>query len=626
MRFHRSRTQILYRYVPGAIFEHDTYGICRVTDVAMTAPDSINADGIKRALTDYLIYWNGFGDDAFPDPYTEWHEYKVGVPDRVSFEAFPTVVECSNCGHVNDLAELSQLPWETKLVCTKCHKGKYRQLAYASIHNCGKLTSIPTPGCPAHGHQHMVFIDKARFVTSIWQCKICGWNDRMPRYICRCSYSRKVLETGGDEIRCNMQYVRTNDTSVLYSHVLPIVNLSEEAQGKLKNDPRPTYLLLARQWGLIDRPIFEVVNERAAATAASEKNHRSAQLVSELLKADPNNQKLRELAEIHDNVGRLPEDGKLDRVEKDVPGLAAVAPSQALLEHIAILDSLEVIDPNEARASIASRSDRVGLHDFNQGVDFARETLGLERLWCITDFPIALVAVGYSRGSKVPGEALLSPFRPSHSDGGKVPLYAVTSNTEAIMFQLDPHRLARWLIMNGFIETQSPLSGIESWIWCRKYLRQLADFRGIVNAPDSLSLPEKATLCVLHTISHLLMKHIEWSGFDPESVGEYILPETLSVVIHSNNYSSFTIGGMVTLFEQRLNGWLQDSYNAAFNCVYNPICEDEGASCSGCLHRQYNCEGFNSYLSRAVLQGGYASDLSRNVIHGYWMLPHENSQ
>lgn len=624
MRFQRSRTQILYRYVPGAIFEHDTYGICRVTDVAITAPDSINVDGVKRALSDYLTFWRGYGNEAFPDPYNEWHEYKVGIPDRVSFEPFPTIVECSKCGHISDLSDLAQLPWETKIACTHCKEGKYRQLAYASIHNCGKLSPVPTPSCPTHGKQHMIFIDTGRFVTARWQCKICTWNTGMPRYRCQCAYSRKVVESGGDEFRLNMQYVRTNDTSVLYSHVLPIVNLSDEAQSKLRQDPRPTYLLLARQWGLIDKKIFEVVNERSAASVKSEKNDKASQLVEELLKADPANEKLRELAQIHKSADQFPEDEKLDRVARDIPGQATVQPSQALLEHVAILDSLEVIDPNEARTSIGSRADRVGLHDFNQGIDFARESLGFENIWCITDFPIALIGIGYTRGSKTPGDAMLSPFRPNRSDAGKVPIYAVTSNTEAIMFQLNPHRLARWLISNEMIDKQIPSIGYESWVWCRKNLDQLTNFRGIVNAPDNLRLPEKATLCVLHTISHLLMKHIEWSGFDPESVGEYILPETLSVIIHSNNYSSFTIGGMVTLFEQRLNGWLQDSYHGAFNCVYNPICEDEGASCSGCLHRQYNCEGFNQYLSRSVLQGGYVSDLSREIPYGYWMMAHES--
>src|SRR5690606_604652 len=117
----------------------------------------------------------------------------------------------------------------------------------------------------------------------------------------------------------------------------------------------------------------------------------------------------------------------------------------------------------------------------------------------------------------------------------------VTSTAEGIMLQLNPMRVAKWLIDNELVYDQYPTDHLLSWAWCKRVMPRLSLFRGITNAPEDLNLAEKATLTLVHTISHLMLKHIEWSGFDPESVGEYILPETLSIVIHSNNYSSFTI-------------------------------------------------------------------------------------
>jgi len=622
MKFYRSRTQILYRYVPGSIFEHDYFGTCFVTDVNVNAPDKLNTSGIQRILSAYLDLWAGFGDDAFPDPYDEWSEYKVGIPDRVIFEPFPPIVECSRCGHINDLSQLRNQPLDAPTVCSQCGTGKYRQLQYATIHNCGKLSPIPVPKCPTHGDEYMVFEDTGRFVTAYWKCKKCSYTRGMPRYTCQCAFSRAVASDSGEDYKKNMQYVRTNDTSVLYSHVLPIVNLSEESQEKLRQDPQAHYLLLAKLWSLFDRNIFDVARERAATAAQSQGNAQQKELIEALKNQIGDNVSANQLLEQLKKTSELPERENIDRVKSLVPRLTSTEPSQALLEHVAILESLDVIDEAQVRENVDSRNDQSGLYDLDQGFRFARNQLGLQDIWCITDFPIAMVAVGFSRGSKSIGEALLVPFRPSKNDGGKVPLYVVTSNTEGIMLQLNPLRVSSWLIENNLTGGEYPLDDIESWAWCKNMLPKLSEFRGITNAPDDLNIAEKATITLLHTISHLLLKHIEWSGFDPESVGEYILPETLSIVIHSNNYSSFTIGGMVTLYEQRLHGWLRDSYNAAFNCIYNPICEDEGSSCVGCLHRQYNCEGFNQYLSRAILKGGYVPDLSRNV-KGYWMISHE---
>ena len=56
-----------------------------------------------------------------------------------------------------------------------------------------------------------------------------------------------------------------------------------------------------------------------------------------------------------------------------------------------------------------------------------------------------------------------------------------------------------------------------------------------------------------------------------------------------------------------------------------PFCTDEGGTCVGCLHREYNCPQFNRELSRAVLYGGPTPPPELGgglgvptVEHGYW--------
>ncbi|MCA1565734.1 MAG: hypothetical protein LC803_08875 [Acidobacteria bacterium] len=323
---------------------------------------------------------------------------------------------------------------------------------------------------------------------------------------------------------------------------------------------------------------------------------------------------------------RLPGDEIIDQVDKLIGDGTDAEPSRSLLESVAIRDTLDVIKPEEAAENARQRGDSAGAYDVETAVDYARNVLGIGSIECITNFPLALAAAGYSRVDNRPqgtssrsGQAHIRPFRRARSEGGKTPLYVVTSETEAIMVQLDPLRVAQWLIKNKMALGPEPEPGFESWAWCRQHLKGLSSIQGLFSVPAELPTGEKAVLILLHTISHLLLGRIEWSGFDPESVGEYILPDSLTIVIHSNNYSSFTIGGMVTMFEQRLLGWLQDTRNAAFTCTYNPICQDEGASCAGCLHRQHNCPALNDLLSRATLTGGRAAGLPE-VAAGYWTM------
>lgn len=619
--FKRSQTQILYRYLPGAVFEHDRYGICRVTDVAVTAPDNINEGALQNAIANLLNVH--IGAENFPDPYNEWQDYMIGLPDRVNFEPFPPIVECSNCGHVTSLTQLARLPFGTEPVCQECHLGKYRQLPYVTIHNCGNLVEIPVPSCPTHGREHMYFVDTGRFVTAEWRCSQCSYTRGMPRYTCNCLYSRHVLQSldDGEAIgnRNNMIYARTNDTSVFYSHTLSIVNLAESDFKRLREDERANGLLLARLWSLIDDNIFELAQKRAAARLTESSSTDELEILKSLLAEHPDDLRIQQLLESHATQIGLPRDKEIEQVETDVPGSSTAQPSQALLEHVSILDSLNIIGPKEVINNAHQRGDVTGRLDFELGLQFAQDRLGILSISCITDFPIALASPGYSRVSKSPGAAVLNPYH-SERYGGRVPIYVVTSNTEAIMVQLDPQRVVRWLLANGFAEGTYPSTEYASWVWIKQHMPNLSTFQGILYEQEHLNRAESATLTLIHTVSHVLMKEINWSGFDPESVGEYLLPEALSLVIHSNNYTSFTIGGMVTMYEQRLHGWLREAYNAAFNCIYNPICEDEGASCSGCVHRQYNCEAFNHFLSRSVLKGGYSFYPRGAVDVGYWTL------
>jgi hypothetical protein len=127
-------------------------------------------------------------------------------------------------------------------------------------------------------------------------------------------------------------------------------------------------------------------------------------------------------------------------------------------------------------------------------------------------------------------------------------------------------------------------------------------------------------------MSHVLLRHIEWSGYGAQSIGEYLIPEGLAFVLYASRYTDTKVGGLLTLFEQGLDRWLQSSHHAGGDCVMDPFCAEEGGACVGCLHREFNCTEFNRELSRAVLFGGTVAQQGAAVVpfgpavSGFWRM------
>ena len=66
--FSRGQTQVLFRHLPEAIFEHDDYGLCKVTRVALGEVE-VNREALFDAIADALAMWSTAGFTAkFPDP------------------------------------------------------------------------------------------------------------------------------------------------------------------------------------------------------------------------------------------------------------------------------------------------------------------------------------------------------------------------------------------------------------------------------------------------------------------------------------------------------------------------------------------------------------------------------
>ena len=442
---------------------------------------------------------------------------------------------------------------------------------------------------------------------------------------CTCQYSRSLGSQQATIYERSLKTLPLTDSALFLPHVVPFINFNEDEERVFYQDPETLPLVLARMWGLLDKKVPETIRERASRLAANvETENTSDDLARELEKVQPNHPlvlkwKAQKTARATP-PGQVPIDRVRELLGNEAPPTSAPTPRQ-LIEHAAILDTLHTTSVDEAAADLTSIGDAPGARDLRSAREFALRELGIAELKIVSDFPIALCAVGYTRITRDPNRSILTPFETFDSDG-RVPLYVVSSETEGIYFQLDPIRVVTWLVDNRWAQTPIPVSKEQAWAWLYAHVPGLYQNRWQPNFSEHLAVDIRT---LIHTMSHVLLRHVEWSGFSQNSVGEYLIPGALSGILYANRYAETKIGGLTTLFEHQLGIWLDDSSQSGRQCVYDPFCTDEGGTCVGCLHREYNCPQFNRELSRAVLYGGptpppeLGSDLGVQVIDtGFW--------
>ena len=112
MAFTRGQTQVMYQFLPGAVFEHDQYGFCKISGVELQEKP-VNHDAVFNAVADLLFQWP---DDTlrggFADPRQQHNRrlYAIGNPALVRFQPFPSIFECRRCRQVYRLRDLTRRP------------------------------------------------------------------------------------------------------------------------------------------------------------------------------------------------------------------------------------------------------------------------------------------------------------------------------------------------------------------------------------------------------------------------------------------------------------------------------------------------------------------------------------
>lgn len=593
----RGKSQILYNYLPGNTFDYDhDEGIYIVKDFDNRKLESseLNKQYITKKITHYLERWPEEMTD-FTDLHNPHSYYFCRVISVVSTR-YPLVFQCvnDNCRRVYSFRSVDSMTDS----CSHCGRG-LRQLHYIAYHTCGEIKPLYVPKCPAHDMKSIVLDTKnsQRIANFVWYCAEPG-----------CGFTRRVFQKCTCSENANMSITVHSKSETYYPHQVVFINLRDDLIEKLLNNESDTaYVILAAYFRLFDHPQTSL---RALLSSNSDSN-KDAQVEHMIMLF--RNMGFTE-AMISEEIERLrskaeqQEGQQVVQLKEQVRNLVQI--EEAKLTHVAeqLFELIKLQE--ESKIKIRSIDGLPLSQDFKRSI----KKIGLSNVRLVENLPVTTAVFGYTRGSREPNHSRMKPFPSGAKTENKYPVYIDTTNSESLLFELDHRRVLEWLKVNGLHDLDvNSMSDAEIKAWFLANLSDVDPF-GHIDPADRITL---YTYSLTHSLSHLIMKSCTLlSGFDRNSLSEYIFDKALSFIIYTNNRQNFVIGGLYTTFENHLSDLLNRIIDLGDTCVYDPVCSEHGGACHGCMHiAEFSCDGYNRNLGRNYLFGG--NDTLGNSMVGY---------
>lgn len=589
----RSKTQVLYRYLPDAVFFHEDGYYAQVHHVNGERVADINRRVLLDELAAELANWQP-DQVGIPNPHTNPDEFRILEPTDVSFDIFPLTFECTNahCRKIRRWWQQKKVVDDTAgagaLQCVSCGS-KMRQLRYLTAHNCGAMQPIHTPTCGACGNSDNVYLeDVGSFLSSSWQCRTCGWSQSVRFQPCNCG---KYPSPNGQTWQ---QGFTGRDQRLWYPQTLSIVNLSGQTYDNLQIHPDRGVAAIASWLG-------DETN-LAAALGQLDRPSGNRQTASEWAKTEA---ELRQKGVPEDFIATLkaahgsPDTGAAaiqTGVSQPVIEMAAGRP---WVERAGLFDRALVDDRRtfaEVRSTLTGAAATAAAHAANRL--FA---LGIEDISVTQRFPIVVASYGYTRVTRTPGTADLRTYAKTNKYDGKTPIFAVPAKTEALIVTFSAEALI------GFLDSQGLWTGAVPGDErsAKLALAELLAANPAVGGDDPAGLTRR----IVHSASHVFLRALDdgQSGFGESSLAEWIVPDALTTAIYVASYNEFTLGAFDTVLRRRVAAWMENAAAAVQHCDNDPMCSQTSiqaphSACDRCLHLSYGCRMWNADLDRKLLR------------------------
>lgn len=619
----RGKNQIMYRYLPGYIFDFDkSRAIAQISHVRGIPKTDLNQQLILDAVREYASAWPHTMRGPFANPTRD--NAVLLEPRRVEAQLFPNVFWCQNrsCGRVfvhND----GRTPNSNR--CSVCRQGQLTQMPFVTIHQCGDVRPLQPPYQCDRCHQRRTFaLDKRgeRISNFKWRCTCGNLQDIFAGYCRTCNW-QTVSGNGDAQLRrLSIQPHRAN--SVFRPHNIVLLNQPGTEADRLLSLEQWEAIVAGFYFDLPDltgRTIYQFARQQQQTNNAA----------FSLSQQDVDNLKAQGRSDAEIQAFQAMQAQLFGNRQQAQQAVSGTGIAQTLRQLTGVHANVWQTAGRELlETQLPYQSDRTedlfALTTPNATQQTAQQMaggMGLEKLSLAADFPMTYVTFGYSRLQDQPGDCQLRAFPADDEHRGKFPLFVDLIQADAIIVRLDPHRVLRWLLANALRPT-IPVGATDQQRAERAYFVNL--FHQLQQSEYSLKQTldntqpiTRMTFGLLHTMSHQFLKKAALlCGLDQTSLAEYILPSSLSFAIYCNHRAGATIGAFSSLFEQSLPHWLGQIRSDTRRCLYDPVCQAEGANCHACTHiSETSCRFFNLNLGRSFLFGGEDTQLGAVQV-GYW--------
>ena len=591
----RSYTQILYRYLPDAVFSHEEGFIAQVHSIHGNRVTNINT---RVLLDEIAVEWEQWRPDqrGIPNPRTNPDEYVVIEPRQVIFDVFPLTFECKSrvCGRVRRWFNLREFIAAVDadgghLACKVC-KSKMRQLRYFTAHNCGNMKAMHTQVCPTcNTGDNMYLDDLGSFRSSTWRCRTCGFAIGTRFTPCSCGDyvgpSGRAYQTGFTE----------RDGRLWYPQAITLLNISGPTYDSLQSHPMRGGIAIASWLGdqrNIATSLLEVDGGNAAPRMSAAEWEKTEQTLRTSGVDEATIDAMRTL--------RGPLVSGAGAVASTVsPELKALGESRGFVECAGLYDML-IIDDRKSFATISANATGAAAAAAASATR-AMESLGIEDISVTQRFPILAASYGYSRSQRAPGAAHLKSYAKTKEYDGKTPIFAVPANTEALLVSLDAAKILEFLAREGLNPPMTVTDRRSARMAVAEVLaadpnRATDDAAGVVRR-------------LVHSMSHAMLRALDdgESGFGESSLAEWIVPDALTFAVYVASYKDFTLGAFDTVLRRRISMWLEKAADDIAFCDNDPMCSHTTthkphAACDRCLHLSFGCKTWNADLDRKLLR------------------------
>jgi hypothetical protein len=591
LKMQRGRTQSLFRYLPDQTYNWQgrAGSFKGTTDVdarEMDVPRAWIKRNLRRLIRPFVESARLDGINFPGDVLIEREEFELLEPKKFRGELFPRTWVCLSCDRfIND--SLSSAP--------QCRCGQNLvQLSFVEYHKCGYLSGLVPPSCPNNCRAGMKLVNRTSRTLTEWEWRCARCNSRADR----------GLNRGCPNCRSGqIKVLRADASPVFYPQYIKVVNPPSRADYTLLDTDAVYSAAVAQALGVLP-PGFDGlrqgVNNRGTENAMAEARR---QLIEDfgLQESDPVFELMLERARSQSSA-QSDWTGSVDALGLDPEALTELG-YQCVELTIARAASPLTIDDLVAQAPTPALR---ALYDGDYRTTLTR--YGFAEAVLLREFPLAFVVAGYTREARENAQGVRFNF--FRGAGSSVPMFGQRSETEALLFRLDPAKVLDWLVSSGILEEAGPGDPQA------RLFSLMQPITSIFEEPSDRIT--SAVLGLVHSAAHRTLKAVAVrSGLSTESLSEYLMPHNLAFLIFADTRGESVLGGLEHVFRNYLSSSLE-SLDQDRRCVFDPPCRERrgGGACAVCMYlSETSCERFNTSLSRWYLFGGDDGSIRWQ---GYW--------